>query len=121
MIRHKKPISTEPTKLLAENIDLLLNAPCGPVVDVACGYGRNGCVFAGFGREVHFVDIDSAAIRFVRDFIDGVCKQMKVENRSRLLCVNLERERWPYEKCSVAGVIMVHYYQQKVVVVQDFE
>lgn len=41
---HKKPLDQTPSLKLLEFINLD-KIPVGPIVDLACGYGRNGAFF----------------------------------------------------------------------------
>lgn len=57
-----------PAPLLQEYGDLLArNAPPGPVLDLACGDGRNGLFLARLGRNVLFCDRSEEALEKVRE------------------------------------------------------
>lgn len=50
---------TLPSEYLISNLETVLSAArMGPVLDLACGTGRNGLYLAGKGVEVHFWDKD---------------------------------------------------------------
>ena len=58
----------EPAQLLVENVDLFLEDILpGPVLDLACGSGRNGIYLARMGVEVTCADVSSKALEKARD------------------------------------------------------
>ena len=61
----------EPAQLLVENVDLLLEDILpGPVLDLACGSGRNGVYLARMGLEVTCADFSNVALEKARDLAE---------------------------------------------------
>ena len=66
-----------------------------PILDVACGSGRNGLYLASFGCEVVFVDRDLT----------------RLHDRERLASFefDLARDSWPITPGMLGGIIDVHF------------
>ncbi|WP_051617180.1 methyltransferase domain-containing protein [Desulfonatronovibrio hydrogenovorans] len=74
-----------PARYLAEHLDLVLEtASGGPVLDLACGSGRNGLYLAEQGLEVHFWDRDRQGLEQIR------AKAVKEHYHVKLRQVDLE-------------------------------
>ena len=105
---HKKPLDQTPSLKLLEFINLD-KIPVGPVVDLACGYGRNGAFFVQKKYNVIFTDISMDCLDFIlagknvayNGDIDTSLIQTKVMDLSK---------EWLFERESVAGFILVDYY-----------
>jgi SAM-dependent methyltransferase len=80
-----------------------------PVLDVACGGGRNAFVLAQLGCHVVCVDKDfsplAAFTRRLRDspFVD-------IENRLRFRPLDLVLNAWPFGKAEFGAIINVHFF-----------
>ena len=104
---YAKPLSDDENRLL-DRVDLS-RIPRLPILDVACGYGRNGLYFVRHGYRVVFIDHDERALRDIRDRTDvdqDLIRVLKLE-----LC-NYEH-RIPDRSCG--GVILCDYYDDMVV------
>ena len=66
MIKYPRPKEQSPSEPLIRHIDHNRILKELPIVDVACGYGRNGAYFVNKGYEVFFVDIDQEALSFIQ-------------------------------------------------------
>ena len=81
-------MNTAPAALLRNHLPLLQQSvPSGPVLDLACGQGRNGLFLARHGFDVHFIDRDAAALGHIRQQLDeeqlcGQCQQRDLEQPS---------------------------------------
>ena len=66
-----------------------------PILDVACGSGRNGFYFASLGCEVIFVDRDLTLLH----------------DRGRFVSfqIDLARHHWPFAPRMIGGIIDVHF------------
>jgi SAM-dependent methyltransferase len=79
-----------------------------PIIDVACGRGRNALFFAKFGCAVICIDRDLAHLKSYeterRKNLPANQKQLK------LYQLDLEREPWPFSEGSIGGIINVHFF-----------
>lgn len=66
----------EPSQFLVENLDIL---PCGKVLDLAMGNGRNAIFLAQHGFEVEGVDISEIEIRKVKEISSKMHLSIKAE------------------------------------------
>ena len=66
-----------------------------PILDVACGSGRNGWHLASLGCDVVFAD---------RDLIS-------LHDRARCACIeiDLNRDPWPFGPNTLGGIVNVHF------------
>ena len=95
----------EPAQLLVENIDLLLEDILpGPVLDLACGSGRNGIYLARMGLEVTCADLSSEALEKARDLAE--LHGVEID----LLQVDLEQEGVNPLPPAAYGAILVFRY-----------
>ena len=80
-----------------------------PVLDVACGGGRNAFVLAQLGCQVVCVDKDLNPLdlftRRLRDspFVD-------IASRLRLYPLDLALDAWPFGKAEFGAIINVHFF-----------
>lgn len=70
----------------------------GPVLDVACGYGRHARLFASKGYRVLAVDRDPQAL--------ATCSRI---HGVQTLCADLERGTWPFTSNAFAGIVVTNY------------
>ena len=70
----------------------------GAVLDLACGTGRHGRLFADRGHPVTAVDIDAAAI-------DAVAADPRIE----AIAADLESGGWPLEDRRFTGIVVTNY------------
>lgn len=112
MPKHKKPISQDPSPRLLRVMPLINEIPHGVILDVACGYGRNGAVFLRMGREVHFIDRNTEALDFIAKE-DG----LGIKNKKLIKVIELDLDVWLpcWDKDDVAGIIIVHYFNEKLI------
>ena len=70
----------------------------GAVLDLACGYGRHGRLFADRGHPVTAVDVDPAAIGAVA-----------ADPRIEAIAADLEAGAWPLGDRRFAGIVVTNY------------
>ena len=103
---HKKPVNPQPSDLVARFAkEIALNSN-GPIVDVACGYGRNASLVASFGAPVLCIDNDRNALEFVESLDLG---QPGDSKRLPTLELDLIDCPWPFGKDSLGAIINVHF------------
>jgi SAM-dependent methyltransferase len=103
---HKKPVNPEPSEFLTKFADEIALGSNGPIVDVACGYGRNASLLASFGVPVLCIDNDRAAL----DFIESIASNQP-EGGSLLSTLELDliNDAWPFDEESIGAIINVHF------------
>ena len=74
----------------------------GPILDVACGYGRNAAYIASFGANVVCIDGDTAALDHI--------KTLPEAHRLTTMKLHLLDDPWPFVHESVGAIVNVHYY-----------
>lgn len=90
---------------LTEHADLLLSAAKdGPILDLACGSGRNGLYLAEKGVEVHFWDRDEQGLGIIKSI--AAEKGLKVFTRQ----IDLETGQGGALPADYFSVIMVFRY-----------
>ena len=108
-LKHYKPKDQTPSGFLVNNIkkiDILDK----PILDIACGYGRNGGYLAYNNCRVVFIDNDIDCLNYIQ-----TGKELSVNgdvnvNNIRVLYKNLNLGELPFPNNSVGGIIDVHYY-----------
>jgi len=79
-----------------------------PILDVACGSGRNANVFFGLGCDVICIDKDLNGFRSVEPIIDHA----PLRSATPHLClrrVDLMSDPWPFGANSIGGILNVHF------------
>jgi len=87
-----------PSAFVRECAERVVRASGGkPILDVACGSGRNGIYLASLGCEVVFVDRDLT----------------RLHDRGRLASFEIDfvRDSWPFVPGTLGGIIDVHFLQ----------
>jgi rhodanese-related sulfurtransferase len=95
------PRGAGPSPWLLANADLLPRG--GRVLDLACGRGRHALLLAGAGFQVHAVDVDTAALDWVR----GVAQRVGFELRAE--AVDLEQPGVELGEAAYDLVLVVNY------------
>ena len=115
VMKHKKPLSQDPSRILVEHFDALHCLKDKPILDIACGYGRNGAFFVNKGYECYFCDIDRDCLQFIEEGV-GVCENGSI-NKSlyKVYSIDFENQEWPFAENSASGIINVHYYNKDIV------
>ncbi|MGI9075201.1 MAG: class I SAM-dependent methyltransferase [Bryobacteraceae bacterium] len=79
-----------------------------PILDVACGGGRNALLLAHFGGHVICIDndlsrLESEIIRLGDTIFEPAL------SRIELLSLDLMCDEWPFPSASVGGIVNVHF------------
>lgn len=77
-----------------------------PILDVACGSGRNAMIFAEMGCEVICVDIDLSRIK---NELSGNGFAARLSSSLQLRTVDLIKDPWPFEERAFGGIINVDF------------
>ncbi len=108
---HHNHSDPEPAALLKEYADLFVKNPLpGPVLDLACGNGRNGIYLATLGVAVEMCDISCEALSRARE----LARQKGVA--PRFVVLDLEKEgAAPLKKDAYGGVVVFRYLHRPLV------
>lgn len=108
-LKHYKPRDQTPSSFLFNNIKKIV-IPNKPILDIACGYGRNGGFLAYKDCRVVFIDNDIDCLKYIQTGKDlSIYGDVKTEN-IRVLYKNLNLGKLPFPNDSVGGIIDIHYY-----------
>lgn len=114
MTKHKKPIEQSSSKALLDHIGSIKIVDA-PIVDIACGYGRNGAYFVDQGYNVIFVDKEKDGLDFINRGIDVSINGDINTDLVTTLKTNLEIEDRRFDDNSLGGIINVHYYNRALI------
>ena len=85
-----------PSAFVRECAETLVRASGGnPILDVACGSGRNGLYLASFGCEIVFIDRDLT--------------RLQDHGRFNSFEIDLAQAPWPIGPCELGGIVNVHF------------
>lgn len=89
--------------------EAIVSAAMGrPILDVACGGGRNSAWVSHLGGRAIAIDIDLSNIRAnISDLPDSILAQAL--RRIELQQLDLIRDPWPFLPRSVGGLINIHF------------
>jgi SAM-dependent methyltransferase len=96
-----------PSKFLLKHLNLF-ELMTDPVVDVACGYGRNAKILADLGCTVHCLDKNADALASL-DLLKNE------QNKLVTQYIDLTTSVWPYALKSLDAIINIHYYQEDLI------
>ena len=105
-------IHARPSKLLVDNLSLLTQAArLGPILDLACGEGRNGLYLAAGGLPVILVDRNESSLEKARD----LAREAGVPAEVR--CLDLEKpgSQDLFPESSLGGVIVFRYLHRPLI------
>ena len=89
--------------------ELARSARLGPIIDLACGTGRNGLYLVENGLPVVFADTDEAALARVLSTLSGITSREQ-RARAECWCVDLEAGRSrPLDGKRFGGIMVFRY------------
>lgn len=95
----------EPCPLVRRFAPKIAGAALGkPILDVACGSGRNAIFLANGGCAVICVDKNLASLQAQKE-------RLPASLELRLRKLDLVHDSWPFGQCSLGGIVNVHYLQ----------
>ena len=74
-----------------------------PILDAACGSGRNAIFLATLGGSIICVDRDLTKLQ-------GRKLSLPVSRRLILYQLDFVKDTWPFEPCTVGGIVNVHFF-----------
>lgn len=83
----------------------------GPILDVACGRGRNSAWVSYLGGCVTAIDIDLSGISAHRNDLPPSTLADALR-RVELRRLDLVNDPWPYSPSSVGGVVNIHFLHE---------
>jgi SAM-dependent methyltransferase len=99
----------KPSPLLRRFATQIIDGSSGkPLLDVACGSGRNAFVFSQLGCEVICVDKDLTRLRTEQLRLSHTSFS-KTSAQLRLYEIDLIKDPWPFDASSVGGIVNVHF------------
>jgi SAM-dependent methyltransferase len=100
-----------PTGLIVKRSQEILEAADEqPIIDVACGGGRNAFYLAALGAQVICVDRDLSRLKTEGDRLAGTPFESAL-SRITPVKLDLARDAWPFPPGSAGAIINVHYTQ----------
>ena len=111
---HKKPISSEPSKLLTSFAKIIAENASGLIVDIACGYGRNAFYLSTFGVPVLCVDNSKDSLQYIESMIGVLSGNQKNKINLTTLEIDLIHDPWPFKNESLGAIISVHFYAKNI-------
>src|SRR5580704_17737350 len=89
--------------------EAIVSAAMGrPILDVACGAGRNSAWVSSLGGFVTAIDIDLGGISAHRNDLPPSTLADALR-RVALQTLDLINEPWPYPPSSVGGIVNIHF------------
>jgi SAM-dependent methyltransferase len=79
-----------------------------PIIDVACGAGRNAFVLSQLGCSVTCLDKDLTSIRREQDRLQDTSFK-EASSRLEVHQMDLRSDPWPFPEAAVGGIINVHF------------
>jgi len=115
MQKHKRPISQNPSPNLVKYSQKIEINRDKPIIDVACGYGRNGAYFVDQGYKCIFCDNDDDAINFIKEGTNVSRTGNFNKDLATILKIDLINDKWIFPEKSCNGIINVHFYRKELI------
>lgn len=102
-VKHSRPIDQTPSKFLVDALSCLQIPKNKPVLDLACGYGRNSLHLASFGYRIYAADHDQDVFK----------NKWFEQNHIQPLILNA-RATLPFKSESFSLVVVIHYFSKDI-------
>ena len=99
----------KPTPLVRRFASKIAATAGAPILDVACGSGRNAIVLAELGCTVICLDKDLSPIKVQQAELSHTHLK-QASQRLNLQRLDFDRDPWPFATSSVGGIINVHFF-----------
>ena len=97
--KHKRPYENSPSRFLVDSIDKYTPSKNYPILEIACGYGRNSLYCSQLGYNV-----------IAADFFDYVFDGWSEEN-NLIHPIRLDaNSELPFKSKSFSAIVMIHFY-----------
>jgi hypothetical protein len=94
---------SKPSPLVKKFVNVIVNAASGyPIIDVACGAGRNAFYLARFGCTVICLDRDLSRLK-------ARMPGGEISKRLTLVEMDLLSDRWPFGHRTIGGIVLVDF------------
>lgn len=98
--------ASDPSKLVRQFGPRIFAAAAGmPVLDVACGSGRNALFLVELGCAVTCIDNDPSRLGPL-----SVLGSRSSTARLQIREMDLTKDDWPFDESSVGGIVNVHFF-----------
>jgi hypothetical protein len=99
----------KPSPLVRKFASQIVRASAGrPLLDIACGSGRNAFVFSNLGCSVICVDRDLAGLRAQQLRLSSTSLG-DASSRMSLYQMDFVKDPWPFGAAQAGGIINVHF------------
>jgi hypothetical protein len=99
----------KPSALVRKFAPRIVYASSGrPLLDIACGSGRNAFVFSNLGCSVICVDKDLAGLRALQLRL-SFTPLGQAASKMSLHQMDLFKDPWPFGVCQAGGIVNVHF------------
>jgi SAM-dependent methyltransferase len=103
------PPELEPSALVRRFASRIIGAVEGkPILDVACGSGRNAIFLSRLGCKVICIDKDLTILR--RRELQQTMVNSIEKHQLELRQFDLVEDSWPFEEASAGGIVNVHFF-----------
>jgi SAM-dependent methyltransferase len=107
--RRHRSSGLEPSALIRKFASRMVEAAAEePILDVACGSGRNAIFLSQLGCKVICIDRDLADLRRHGAYQVQISSGKK--QRLELCQLDLVEHSWPFGEASVGGIVNVHFF-----------
>jgi SAM-dependent methyltransferase len=99
----------EPSRLVRRFAAQIVAGSVGrPILDIACGSGRNALVFSQLGCAVTCVDKDLATLRNEQSRLQHT-RLSKGSGQLTLYQMDFTKDSWPFDEGSAGGILNIHF------------
>jgi SAM-dependent methyltransferase len=109
----KTPIANTPSSLFSRFAKEIAINSNEPILDVACGYGRNAIYLSSFGVDVICLDNNEDALSYIKSYYPKALTRTEGLGNISTLKIDLVDDPWPYREESIGAIINVYFFLPK--------